>query len=290
METNEDVVAIMDVPEFLMIEILSYLSAADLVRFGTTCKSLQLLAQLDELWKPLVVRNNWAELGAAPGEQQDLSWMSRYSAEMSIRCLDCFRRTKYVFQPLNRRLCAECERSSYTYRLVTAEQAAEELDLRISPVQLASTRSIEKGGFTFFLQSDLLKLTKRCHGTSKAAVAESSDEEEVEEEVEHSLPARNKASSSSKQAALKEQRKQNKKATKLLQRAKRQGLDTSLVLPSRVALDTSSKRPPVFAKKNRSKSECVNAPRQQSPWEKQRELLEAEFGQFGISGLVLKTT
>eukprot|EP00959_Pyramimonas_sp_CCMP1952_P470194 9496248-Pyramimonas_sp.AAC.1 len=161
METNEDTIRIMDLPEFLMIHMLRYLSASDLLRFGTSCKSLLRVAELDELWKPLVVRENWADLDAARAEERDLSWMSRYSAEMSIRCIDCCRRTTYVFQILNRRLCPECEQSSYAYRLVTAEQAAEELDIRISPAQRACTRSISRGGFTFYLQSDLLKHDKK---------------------------------------------------------------------------------------------------------------------------------
>jgi len=302
MESVEDASTIDELPDFLLIDILSRLSAPELVRLGIGCKALFRVSQLDELWRPLTI-NRFGGRGenSVQKDGREFSWMLCYTTELSTRCRDCFRRTEYVFSPLNRRLCPECEQTSLRYRLVTAEQATEELDVRVSATLLKSTSSIVFGGFTFYLQSELLERSRSSHSRlathergksgddeSKQDSQEEEEDDEAGDEEDEERRHQRGTGSASRKAALKEQRKLNRKTTKLLQRAKRHGDEVPHTLPSGFAKKSYQQRPPI--KKNKSKSECLNLPRQLSPWESQREQLEAKFGQFGISGLVLSTT
>lgn len=84
-------------------------------------------------------------------------------------CVECHTRTPYLFQLLNCRLCAPCERANSKYTLMTLACARSMHGL--SESDLRGVRSMGHGDKRFFLRSDIEKCSVRAHGSSDAELA-----------------------------------------------------------------------------------------------------------------------
>ncbi|KAK3234020.1 hypothetical protein CYMTET_55704 [Cymbomonas tetramitiformis] len=295
---NMSSLSLLDMPPEVVERIFRSLGASDLLRISASCKDFQALAKAasDKLWKTLALDVGWNRPATCK------TWKKYYCEEASKRCRDCWCVTPYEFALLGRRLCTQCERGSHRYRLVTALQSEDEFSV---PQRLVmGLRSITLGGTIFYLKSDVLALVGNSSSSTRAVTPllahAQAEEEEAEDDVEVSSDDVDgedtrevRQQELAKDAAQQKiQRKQNKKAAKMLQRAKRQGQDIHL-LTLGATLGTTTpgqrehKKRSNDQRKYRRKSEAVAMGHAPSAWERQRKKLEEEFGQFGLSGLTL---
>eukprot|EP00854_Cymbomonas_tetramitiformis_P017219 gene17219-20485_t len=266
--------SLLDMPPEVVERIFRSLGASDLLRISASCKDFQALAKAasDKLWKTLALDVGWNRPATCK------TWKKYYCEEASKRCRDCW------------------------YRLVTALQSEDEFSV---PQRLVmGLRSITLGGTIFYLKSDVLALVGNSSSSTRAVTPllahAQAEEEEAEDDVEVSSDDVDgedtrevRQQELAKDAAQQKiQRKQNKKAAKMLQRAKRQGQDIHL-LTLGATLGTTTpgqrehKKRSNDQRKYRRKSEAVAMGHAPSAWERQRKKLEEEFGQFGLSGLTL---
>lgn len=288
--------SLVDMPPEVVERIFRSLRASDLLRISASSKEFQALANSasDKLWETFALGMGWTLPMACK------TWEKYYCVEVSKRCRDCWCVTPYEFALLGRRLCTQCERGSHRYQLVTALQSEEEFNV---PQRLVTgLRSITLGGTEFYLKSDVLALVGNSLLSTQAVTPliahAQADEEEAEgtvssDDVDGEDTREVRQQEAAKDVAQQKiQRKQNKKAAKMLQRAKRQGQDIHLLtlgatLGTRLPGRHEHKKRSNDQRKYRRKSEAVAMGHEPSAWERQRKKLEEEFGQFGISGLTL---
>mmetsp|Transcript_22800 Transcript_22800/g.43594 ORF Transcript_22800/g.43594 Transcript_22800/m.43594 type:complete len:316 (-) Transcript_22800:289-1236(-) len=280
---------ICDLPEPVLLQVLKRLTPKELLQLEASSRSLHRdVSHAVLAWQMHADRLfEWE----TPLE----SARARVLAEMSTLCFECQQRTAYVFAPMpHRRLCSECERTHPArYRLVTRTQAAEELDCALSTTQLRDARGVSLRGVQFYLQMDVLELAQKYLKPKHEPTQQDSsdDEEDAAPKKCTSGAGGGMGLGTPKQceADLKEQRKSNKKTAKLLQRAKRQGLQ----IPQGIGpatLEQQGKRAPkgVHMKNRTRKSVAAASQVKLSAWEAEREALCSEFGSlFAISGLAL---
>lgn len=201
-------------PALVLQSVASQLSAHALARLAATCVQLRASVEgMHETWREKFVRD-FGDAAVTSQVRESASWCLAYRREAVIRCVECSQRTHHVFIPTGARLCSKCERENQCrYRLITRAVACAELG--VPHAAFRHSPSVDIKGVRFYVASSLTSFTSAC-SASRDSSSDSSDDEGSHLRV--GAAARRPLKDA---AALKAERKANKKAAKLAARQKR---------------------------------------------------------------------